>query len=318
MKRQKLPHFFLLLILLGSFGTCDLTRNSDEDPRASQTNYNFRIPPFTEYYVIGLPGCDLNRHQLIYSNMMPQSVRMEVELINNTNEQITIYGPGGFFYGSEEIYHHGLLHYGQRIPRHSAGQNSTSDFDFRWYSSEDLSYQSFPSELGLDYARLTTFRCDICFWRYEREEEIIENWKSYIMSFFLEINIGSEVLYLAGWPQSIDMSAAILHWWEPGEGEWGFSRSGYFDHRKIAQYGIGYANNDDPYVVPDVVPASFRSMALPYNIHYPDAEGRPSVFNGRYRYPMMVVGKAVLTIDAPDKIEYRVVSIDTVEHISDW
>ena len=306
--RQRFP-MLLLAIIPCFFMTCDFSQEADDEVLIPENplNYNFFTPPFTDVGV-GLDDCVPHIIGSITPHVNP-FVSMDVELVNNTNHSITIFTPGSFYYGPREMYHHFLIFHGRRVPLHTAAPNSTSSFRFPWVTSESLAARTLDG-MGKGLTIYDEpYRCDNCFWSIDYSDAVIENWEPYFMSFFLEADIDGEAYYLAGWPQEMDMSNATLHWYEyehRGNGIGDYLIREDFDSSRIVQYGIGYTDNKEPNIF--FIGTTFREVQLPLNIHGIDAEGQPAVFSSWNNH--RAIGKAVLTIDAPDKIEFRTISIE--------
>ena len=128
-------------------------------------------------------------------------------------------------------------------------------------------------------------------------------------SFFLEIDIGDEKVFLAGWPRSTQFSAENLDWFDgyiTETRQWA-SRKDAFDRSKIVQYGIGFSDNTE------VIADEEGYLIHPYIVEYVDAEGRMEKYRAGEPLPRgihVINGKAVITIDENYNVTYRTVSLE--------
>ena len=216
----------------------------------------------------------------------PNDVSMEVELINNTNSSVTI--TSYQFYDGK----YGLWLCHNFWETHHADAQSKNTFQFSWQYHEPIF--SIPSDLeGMSNAP---------HWQPFFGENVVSRFLPHMNSFMLELTIDGTAYYLAGWP-----SSQIL----PEKKELYQRVEQVLDRRRIIQYGIGYADNKEAYV------NEFGCAVIPLNISYEDQQ-RTVVENLGTSWNTKVTGKAVLTIDAPNKINYRTVSLFPHTNSTAW
>jgi len=125
---------------------------------------------------------------------------------------------------------------------------------------------------------------NFCPSNLELASTVKKNFRPYVCSFLLSIQIDDATYYLAGWPQSMGVPSGV-------------------DGSKIVKYGVGYSNNKEI-----LLHEQYGSAYLPYIICYD--EGGSTVERDFGEHQGFIMGKAVITIDAPDKIEYRTESLE--------
>jgi len=121
-----------------------------------------------------------------------------------------------------------------------------------------------------------------------------------MLSFYLGVSINDDDYYLAGWPRSLELHSII-------EDRYDYSK---LDTDKIIQYGIGYGEMEIR--IRNNIPVD-RSW-LGGEIEYYDRVYSPFIISidnddntekHDFDNATIVLGKAVLTIDGPDKIEFK-------------
>ncbi|GHV89158.1 hypothetical protein AGMMS50267_15180 [Spirochaetia bacterium] len=130
--------------------------------------------------------------------------------------------------------------------------------------------------------------------RHFLDKKEAKKFQPHIFSYLLGIRINGETYYLAGWPQSMGIPSAYDEENAPK----------YFDGGNIVQYGIGYGNNTR------LVYDEYGVARTPFTVSYDTESGtteREFVLTDHLNE--LIFGKAVITIDAPDKIEYRTESL---------
>ena len=311
--KKKAGKFLLvsILILACFFNACDISQ-SDPEPKqiGGEAVEAFDYGPRTYYEFCqswhrygNLPG---------YGGI----VRMEVELVNNTGEEVTILSPGGFHIGpgytDSYLYQPREFTYKGKTSlttQHTAAGLTTSVFSFAWLPYDPIVIE--PKDWQ-------AFHCPDCGYSTVTAGEFKERFRPYMKSFLLEVHVGQEKAYLAGWPESLEFSAENIDWFD---GNWHVTGDRVrIDPAKIVQYGLGYSDNKEVFIYREHDP--WHGITQHYNIKYADGEGRTAEYNNPVPalnitdYPVAVrnllAGKAVITVDAPDKITYKTVSFEVV------
>jgi hypothetical protein len=195
----------------------------------------------------------------------------QVELVNNTGSTITVYEPVHYFYKSTEEFLFGGDDAGKLC---TVGGNKTGSFVFKWYPNNSL----------------VTSDTEDAEEKNPTAETVKKNFRPYVNSFLLPIQIDNTTYYLAGWPQSMGGVPAMEN----------------IDSAKIngniVRYGIGYGNNTEVLLHPQ-----YGFAYLPYIIDY-EEDGRTVERN--FGLADFILGKAVITINAPNTIEYKTESLE--------
>ena len=241
---------------------------------------------------------------------IPNDVHYQVKVVNNTGSEITVFpytlekGKNGISLGIETFF---------------KMADDMSAFEF-----------GFPVELR-----------EACrFYEPDTPDELIEaeinSYLPTLLSFFLKITVDDAEYYLAGWPRSVDLPPLI-----DGQG-YSYAYGGMVDFTldtgKIVQYGIGYSENKKIRYKNELIPnLPYTSNAYLYGGMYRLTEEERALLRGPPRavklaYAPMIVNyendgrteeydfdfihttvhaKAVLTIDGPDKIEFKTTEMRT-------
>ena len=255
-----------LLVTFCLVMSCNNGDGSTENP-VNNNNQNVEQPGNTNNQNPKQPGNNLPELPS-EADRVPIFAEYRVEVINNTGATVEI--THGGFYKSEKN--------GMYVFFYNPRTVGNGTFDFQWCPRNGLGY-------GDD--------CIIEVGQPEREYTVEEQMKDFdpgIQAFFLRIRMDGNEYYLAGWPQSLELPSILV---EPTDS--GFT----LDTGKIVQYGIGYGDNKEVRVKNY---ANGDWVYVPYIISI-DNDGETEVYD--FDNATVVYGEAVLTIDGPDKIEFK-------------
>jgi len=207
----------------------------------------------------------------------------QVEVVNNTDSTVEI-KRGDFSKSEKNGIRASLFNESLIVPG-----NTKEEMYFMWFPRFRENAEDTPPPPGTPLEPFPSV------------EEQMEEYNQYlpqVNSFLLRILMDDNEYYMAGWPQSLELPSLI------GPNFWGFT----FDTGKIVQYGIGYGNAETrikhnarvdrtgggDYEYHDVVYS-------PYVISI-DNDGKTEKHD--FDEAKIVLGRAVLTIDGPDKINF--------------
>jgi hypothetical protein len=264
-------YLFLLLIAGCFFMAC----NSSSKPE-DNGGYTTEIPPNGGY----TPKSEDNdgyTPEILGELPIAPRVATQVEVVNNTGSTVTVLPKIQFRYDDKvggSVYLVPSYHVAPILGRIEG--NSTGSFVFVWEAKSYVLSTTDPAEVNNPFFEYSNL---------ELASTVKKNFRPYVDSFLLPIRIDDVTYYLAGWPQSIGVPSGV-------------------DGSKIVKYGVGYADNKEIRLH-----EQYGYAYLPYIICYD--EGGTTVTHdfgeGQNRF---IMGKAVITIDAPDKIEYKTESLE--------
>jgi len=208
----------------------------------------------------------------------------EMEVVNNTDTSVEI---NNDYFGYSEKY--GISISGS--PTHGKSLtvegNTTETMYFFWHPR----FRTYPSDTlpppGTPLPPLPSI------------EEQMEEYYPCIQSFYLRIRMDDDERYLAGWPRSLELPSLI------GPNYADFT----LDTDRIVQYGIGYGEMETRIRHNIPVDRSWLGGDIEYydRVYSPfiisiDNDGKTEKHD--FDNALTVLGKAVLTIDGPDKIKF--------------
>ena len=201
----------------------------------------------------------------------------QMEVVNNTDSAVSVF-VDDFYYKLNNDDDHYLRVYNDALC--TVAGNTIGTAEFSWVPKRRLDNGSDP--------------CDPSSLAWPTVEEMKARFRPGINAFCLRIRIGGEECYLAGWPQSLELPHLLYD----------YDRDDFvLDTSKIVQYGIGYGNNKEVRVMRvDAVDLVY----VPFIISY-DHDGQTEEHD--FDNTEIVYGKAVLTIDAPDKITFQTIAL---------
>ena len=225
------------------------------------------------------------------------SVIYQIEIINNTNSAVTL--SSGYFGSDEKDYALSPHRIDNNFYYTIAGDTTEKMLVF-WYSMA-----GFFTTLGEEE------------WYNEFRKENLKNFIG-LRSFFLRIGIDDCEYYMAGWPESLDLPPFIKSSYELDNEIYD---TYILDTSKIIQHGLGYSVGEGEIRV-KTNPAYGEWFYRPMIIRYFNDDGQ--IVENDFDDTVAVYGKTVLTIDAPDKIMFKMQELssepseDMVETMTEW